>query len=96
MFLGYIISSDGIKADPGKVASIVNWLTITNIQEVRSFHGLASFYRRFIKNFSSFIAPIIDCLKKNACFEWTKEAVASFELIKEKNDNSPCISSSRF
>jgi len=62
-FLGYIVSAKGIKVDPVKIEAIQNWPTPKNISKVRRFHDLASFYHRFIKNFSSLI--ITDCLKKN-------------------------------
>lgn len=91
-FLGFLVSSQGIAADPEKVRAIVEWPTPQYLTEVRSFHGLATFYRRFIKNFSSLIvAPITDCLKQNR-FEWTKEAESSCYL----HLNSPCIGITRF
>ena len=69
--------------DPSKVEAILNWAIPSSIHDVRSFHGLASFYRRFIKGFSSIMAVITKCLKGNK-FIWMSDAQDSFELIKKK------------
>ncbi|GKV53145.1 hypothetical protein SLEP1_g59685 [Rubroshorea leprosula] len=82
-FLGYIITAQGVKMDPSKIDAIVNWPTPTSMHDVRSFHGLASFYRRFIKNFSSIVAPITDSLKGDK-FSWSDKAQQSFEELKRK------------
>ncbi|GKV29618.1 hypothetical protein SLEP1_g38525 [Rubroshorea leprosula] len=82
-FLGYIITAQRIKMDPSKIDAIVNWPTPTSMHDVRSFHGLASFYRRFIKNFSSIVASITDSLKGDK-FSWSDKAQQSFEELKRK------------
>ena len=61
--------------DPEKVKAIVEWPSTRNAYEVRSFHGLASFYRKFIRNFSSICEPIVETIKReHQPFKWTKAA----------------------
>ncbi|CAL9075517.1 unnamed protein product [Musa textilis] len=90
VFLGYIVSKDGIMMDQNKVEVILNWSTPASLHDVRSFHGLTSFYRRFIKGFSSIVAPITECLKGDK-FKWTSEANDAFELLKRKVTEAPIL-----
>lgn len=91
IFLGYVVSSEGMKMDPSKIEAILNWPIPQTLHDIRSFHGLASFYCCFIKNFSSIIAPITECLKGGS-FKWTNDAEKSFGLIKQKVTNAPILS----
>ena len=90
VFLGFIISSEGVFADSQKVQAIVEWPEPKNIHEIQSFHGLASFYHRFIKGFSTIISPIIDCMKQGE-FVWTKAAAKAFNEVKQKMTEAPVM-----
>ena len=63
-FLGHVISKDGISVDPSKVEAVLNWERPTNITEIRSFLGLAGYYRRFIKDFSKIAVPLTRLTRK--------------------------------
>jgi hypothetical protein len=86
IYLGFVISTNELKMDPDKVEVIKNWPSPRNIFEVRSFHGLASFYQKFIRNFSGISAAMMDTVnKRNKYFHWTEEADKSFNLLKWKD-----------
>ena len=83
VFLGFVISQEGMKMDLEKVNETMEWTCTRSIYEVRSFHGLARFYGKFIKNFNSICAPIVETIKgEHQPFEWTKEAEKGFRLSK--------------
>lgn len=83
VYLGFVISQEGLKMDPEKVRAILDWPIPKNTFEVISFHGLTSFYK-FIKNFNGICVSIVETLKKgNQPFYWTEATEKSFNLLKK-------------
>jgi hypothetical protein len=92
IYLGFFISVNELKMDPSKVEVIKNWPSPRNIFEVRSFHDLASFYWKFIKNFSGISTAMMDTVKKQyKSFHWTAEVEKSFNLLKWKITEQPVL-----
>ncbi|XP_038691133.1 uncharacterized protein LOC119989586 [Tripterygium wilfordii] len=89
-FLGFVISDRGIEADPDKIRAIVEWPTPTSTHDVRSFHGLATFYRRFIRGFSAIVAPLTECLKLST-FQWSDATNTAFLDIKTLMTHTPIL-----
>jgi hypothetical protein len=90
-FLGHILSKKGIAVDPSKVTSVLNWKTPATVTKVRSFLGLAGYYRHFIEGFSKIAKPLTELLKKNQKFVWTAECDSSFQELKTRLTTTPVL-----
>jgi hypothetical protein len=82
-FLGHVLSTEGVAVDPGKVKDILNWKPPTSVHEVRSFLGMAGYYRRFIPDFSKVAKPIMELLKNQTKFIWSPECEKAFRILKK-------------
>jgi hypothetical protein len=81
-FLGHVVSPEGIAVDPSKVKEVLEWKPPTTVFEVRSFLGLAGYYRRFIPNFSKIAKPITELLKKGNKYLWSETCDEAFKHLK--------------
>ena len=91
VFLSYVVSAKGIEVNEEKVKTIKEWSTPKSITEVRNFHGLSSFYRRFVKNFSTLAAPLTEIVKISVGFKWGSEQNRAFIEIKERLCGAPLL-----
>jgi hypothetical protein len=78
-FLGHVVSKGGISVDPSKVQEVLSWNVPRSVDDIRSFLGLAGYYRRFIKGFLKISKPMTELLEKDKKFEWTPACEASFQ-----------------
>ncbi|GJZ36603.1 putative reverse transcriptase domain-containing protein [Tanacetum coccineum] len=90
-FLGHVVNRDGIHVDPSKVESVKNWKTPESSTEIRSFLGLAGYYRRFIENFSKIAKPLTLLTQKNKAYVWGDKQDEAFQILKEKLCNAPVL-----
>ena len=95
-YLGHVISENGVSTDPAKVERIIKWPAPKNVRELRSFLGLASYYRRFIKNFATIAAPLHRLTEKNKPFYWNESCQEAFLDLKRQLTNPPILAYPRF
>ncbi|WVZ52961.1 hypothetical protein U9M48_003959, partial [Paspalum notatum var. saurae] len=90
-FLGHILSEKGVAVDPSKVEDVLNWKPPETITEIRSFLGLAGYYRRFIKDFSKTVKPMTSLTKKNAKYLWDPKCEEAFTSLKKSLTSAPVL-----
>ena len=88
VFLGFIVNKNGVHVDPEKIKVIKEWPNPQNVGDVKSFHGLTSFYRRFVHNFSSLASPLNELVKKDTPFFWTEKHDLAFQRLKVQLNNA--------
>ncbi|KAI3702757.1 hypothetical protein L6452_28509 [Arctium lappa] len=91
-FLGHIVSKEGVKVDPAKIEAMTNWEPPNNPSEIRSFLGLAGYYRRFIQDFSKIASSLTILTRKNVKFVWTEKQEEAFRTLQKKLCEAPILS----
>ncbi|XP_069972959.1 retrovirus-related Pol polyprotein from transposon 412 [Penaeus vannamei] len=90
-FLGNIVGRDGVKTDPQKVAAVQDWPVPTCVADVKSFVGLCTYYRRFVKRFAQIASPLHQLTRKGACFEWSATCQVAFDSLKRALVEAPVL-----
>jgi hypothetical protein len=90
-FLVHVINQHGIAVDPKNVAVVVEWKGPSSVSEIRSFLGLAGYYRRFMPNFSRITKPLTRLLEKGVLFVWSNDCEVSYHALKNKLVNAPIL-----
>ncbi|PKI47002.1 hypothetical protein CRG98_032627 [Punica granatum] len=94
-YLGHVISKQGLAVDPDKIITIQQWPQPQNVKGVRSFLGLASYYRRFIRRYAHVFGPLTNLLRKDA-FCWNSVTQEAFETLKQKLSSTPVLALPNF
>lgn len=89
MFLGHLVGQGRVRMDPRKVDAIVDWPVPTGVSELRSFLGLANYYRKFVAGYSKKAAPLTDLLRKNERWQWGSHCQSAFEKLKATISSEP-------
>ncbi|KAL4021527.1 hypothetical protein IC575_020329 [Cucumis melo] len=90
-FLGHVVSSEGVSVDPAKIEAVTNWPRPSTVSEIRSFLGLAGYYRRFVENFSRIASPLTQLTRKGTPFVWSPACESSFQELKQKLVTAPVL-----
>jgi hypothetical protein len=90
-FLWYTISQDGISVDPSKVQEVMDWKPPMSVHQIRSFLGLAGYYRRFIPDFSRIVKPMTELLKKAVKFAWSEACEKAFHTLSQHLTSAPVL-----
>ncbi|KAA0061818.1 pol protein [Cucumis melo var. makuwa] len=90
-FLGHVVSSDEVSIDPAKIEAVTSWPRPSTVNEIRSFLGLAGYYRRFVEDFSRIANPLTQLTRKGTPFVWNPACESSFQELKQMLVSAPVL-----
>ncbi|GJP49623.1 hypothetical protein CLOM_g8809 [Closterium sp. NIES-68] len=90
-YLGHLVGNNRLKVDPKKMVAVQNWPVPQDVGQIRSFLGLANYFRRFLENYSTVVAPLTALTRKGSAWEWTRQCQEAFDKVKTKLTNAPVL-----
>lgn len=91
-FLGHVVSAEGLRADPEKIQKVREWPVPRSAKELASFLGLATYFKRYVKDYAGIASPLFRLTNKDVTYEWSREAQAAFDALKEALCSAPVLS----
>ena len=90
-FLGHIVSADGVRPDPKKVSIVTDWPVPDNAHDLRRFLGMANYFRKFIRGYTSMVHPLTALLGKDVLFRWSPECQHTYSELKRALASTPLL-----
>ena len=90
-YLGHIVSKDGIKTDPKKVQSVVDWPQPNNVTEIQQFLGMTNYFNKYLQGYANQSVPLTDLLHKDTAFNWSAACAEAFAGLKQALTTAPCL-----
>ena len=90
-FLGHTVSDQGVATDPTLTEKVENWPEPQSVRDVQQFLGLASYYRRFVKDFARIAKPLHRLTEKSYPFHWTNECASAFRELRQRLVSAPVL-----
>jgi hypothetical protein len=90
-YLGHIVGSEGVKVNPDKTQVISDWPTLSSVADIRSFLGLANYFRKFVQGFATLTAPLVRLTKSKTKWDWDPTCQQAFDGVKHALTHAPVL-----